>query len=54
MQRFYVYRWIGDNCGEAKLLGLFETDKPLHKVWDLMFQVFCEDNKGMFVRRSLI
>ena len=54
MRRYYVYRWVGLSCNEAKLLGVFETKFPLFEMWDIMMQIFCSDGQGMFVRNELI
>ena len=55
-QVYYFYRYIGLNCKEIKFLGTFETSLDIMNIWDILFQVFCEDGSegGMFVRKEKI
>ena len=53
---YYFYRYVGQNCRNVKFLGTFETDRNPLSIWDILFQVFCDDGSkgGMFIRKERI
>ena len=53
---YYFYRYVSQNCQEIKFLGTFETDRNPLSIWDILFQVFCNDGSegGMFIRKEKI
>ena len=53
---YYFYRYVGPSYKEIKLLGTFETDLNIMSIWDILFQVFCDDGSegGMFFRKEKI
>lgn len=55
ISRLYVYKYVNGNHRDIICLGQVDTNLKILAIWDILFQVFNNDeSSGIFVRKEKI